>query len=145
MDQQQHIYDCLLRNFPNFLLLTWCILCFWVCVMYVTRFKLVSNLPCLILHQKSYSVIDCGTPEQVPGANLYSYTNTLFGSTFNFSCQSGSILSGESVNGDYRVTCQENGQWSFGNLTCTGWWYVSSCSMNDKHLHTCDNGHTKEL
>ncbi|XP_056017716.1 sushi, von Willebrand factor type A, EGF and pentraxin domain-containing protein 1-like isoform X1 [Ostrea edulis] len=65
-------------------------------------------------------VIDCGTPEQVPGANLYSYTNTLFGSTFNYSCQSGSILSGESVNGDYRVTCQENGQWSFGNLTCTG-------------------------
>ncbi|XP_061175608.1 sushi, von Willebrand factor type A, EGF and pentraxin domain-containing protein 1-like [Saccostrea echinata] len=66
------------------------------------------------------NVIDCGMPEQVPGADQYSYPDTLFGSSFNFSCQTGSTLSGKSVDGDYTVRCQENRQWGFGNLTCTG-------------------------
>ncbi|XP_062612280.1 sushi, von Willebrand factor type A, EGF and pentraxin domain-containing protein 1-like, partial [Saccostrea cucullata] len=64
-------------------------------------------------------VIECGMPEQVPGADAYSYSDSLFGSSFNFSCQNGSTLSGKSVDGDYIVRCQENRQWGFGNLTCT--------------------------
>uniref|UniRef100_K1REE8 CUB and sushi domain-containing protein 1 n=1 Tax=Magallana gigas TaxID=29159 RepID=K1REE8_MAGGI len=67
----------------------------------------------------SCNVIDCGTPEQVPGAEIYSYTDTLYGSSFNFSCLTGSVRSGVSVNEDYTVTCQENRRWGFGNLTCT--------------------------
>lgn len=65
-------------------------------------------------------MIDCGTPEEVPGAVIFNYTDTLYGSGFNFSCKTGSVRSGVSVNEDYTVTCQENRRWGFGNLTCTG-------------------------
>uniref|UniRef100_A0A8W8JNR8 Sushi, von Willebrand factor type A, EGF and pentraxin domain-containing protein 1 n=1 Tax=Magallana gigas TaxID=29159 RepID=A0A8W8JNR8_MAGGI len=64
-------------------------------------------------------VIDCGLPERVPGAENYTYVNTLFGSSFNFVCKTYSVRSGVSVNGNYTVTCQEDGRWGFGNLTCT--------------------------
>uniref|UniRef100_K1PSV5 C4b-binding protein alpha chain n=1 Tax=Magallana gigas TaxID=29159 RepID=K1PSV5_MAGGI len=63
-------------------------------------------------------VIDCGLPEHVPGAEDYIYTDTLYGSSFNFSCLTGLVRSGVSVNEDYTVTCEENRRWSFGNLTC---------------------------
>ncbi|XP_065921906.1 CUB and sushi domain-containing protein 3 [Magallana gigas] len=64
-------------------------------------------------------VIDCGLPEHVPDAEDYIYTDTFYGSSFTFSCLTGSVRSGVSVNEDYTVTCQENRKWSFGNLTCT--------------------------
>lgn len=67
------------------------------------------------------SVIDCGLPEHVPGAEDYIYTDTLYGSSFNFSCLTGLVRSGVSVNEDYTVTCEENRRWSFGNLTCAGY------------------------
>lgn len=67
------------------------------------------------------SVIDCGLPEHVPGTEDYIYTDTLHGSSFNFSCITGLVRSGVSVNEDYTVTCEENRRWSFGNLTCAGY------------------------
>lgn len=66
------------------------------------------------------TVIDCGLPEHVPGAENYIYANTFYGSSFNFVCKTYSVRSGVSVNGDYTVICQENGRWGFGNLACTG-------------------------
>ncbi|XP_063446928.1 sushi, von Willebrand factor type A, EGF and pentraxin domain-containing protein 1-like [Mytilus trossulus] len=66
--------------------------------------------------------IDCGQPEEVPGSMYSGLTNTTLNSSFTFECNSGFERSGMSldVNGIYTVSCQENGRWNIGNLTCTG-------------------------
>ncbi|CAC5408148.1 unnamed protein product [Mytilus coruscus] len=64
--------------------------------------------------------INCGQPENVPGSMYSGLTNTSLDSTFTFDCESGFERSGMSLNETNTVTCQENGRWNIGNLTCTG-------------------------
>lgn len=87
----------------------------------LSKIKVVAKIGEVALKFSCYiTVIDCGLPEHVSGAENYIYANTLYGSSFNFVCKTYSVRSGVSVNGDYIVTCQENRRWGFGNLTCTG-------------------------
>lgn len=67
------------------------------------------------------SVISCGRPQDQPGSVYTGLSSLFYGSSFTFGCQSAYRLEGASVlKGNNSVTCQNNGQWDFGNLTCTG-------------------------
>ena len=59
-------------------------------------------------------------PEKPPGSVYTGLTNTSIGDTFTFGCDVGFSMTGMSVDGTDNVTCQENGRWDIGNLTCTG-------------------------
>ncbi|KAK3089225.1 hypothetical protein FSP39_001900 [Pinctada imbricata] len=68
----------------------------------------------------SCPVIDCGKPKEVPGATYSMLGNTTLGSSFMFLCDVGFVKEGMSTLENDTVICQENGRWSFGNLTCQG-------------------------
>jgi hypothetical protein len=59
-------------------------------------------------------------PEKPSGSVYTGLTNTSLGDTFTFGCDVGFSMTGMSVDGTDNVTCQENGRWNIGNLTCTG-------------------------
>ncbi|XP_033732273.1 uncharacterized protein LOC117321797 isoform X2 [Pecten maximus] len=64
-------------------------------------------------------VIDCGTPDQVAGSN-YVVGNTVYGSSFRFTCSPLQVLDGLSENRDTNVRCKADGKWDFGSLQCVG-------------------------
>ena len=64
--------------------------------------------------------INCGQPENIPGNKHTGLTTTNLSSSFTFGCEVGFTKTGMSLDGTDTVTCQENGRWNLGNLTCTG-------------------------
>lgn len=66
--------------------------------------------------------IDCGDPEKVPGSSYKGRHGNGIQSTFTFDCEDGFTLKGKSLDGTNTVTCEENGRWNLGNLTCLGIW-----------------------
>ncbi|XP_060076672.1 uncharacterized protein LOC132556307 [Ylistrum balloti] len=63
--------------------------------------------------------INCGSPETVPGL-VNTPQSTTWKSTFVFQCDTGFLITGQSTTNNTIVTCEENGRWGFGNLTCSG-------------------------
>ncbi|XP_021360135.1 CUB and sushi domain-containing protein 1-like [Mizuhopecten yessoensis] len=64
--------------------------------------------------------INCGEPKVVPAGVYTSKTGNSWKDTFVFGCDNGFTRSGNSTDNSITVTCQENGRWGFGSLTCTG-------------------------
>jgi hypothetical protein len=58
--------------------------------------------------------------EKPPNSVYTGLTKTRLGDTFTFGCDVGFSIIGMSLDGTDDVTCQENGRWNIGNLTCTG-------------------------
>ena len=56
----------------------------------------------------------------MPGSTYNMRSGNGLNEYFTFTCDSGSIKQGSSMAGGDNVTCQENGRWDFGNLTCQG-------------------------
>ncbi|KAK7111927.1 uncharacterized protein [Littorina saxatilis] len=63
--------------------------------------------------------VDCGDLTPMGGAT-FTVTEKGLGANFTFACQGGFVLEGTSTMGDKEVTCQKNGRWGLGNLTCNG-------------------------
>lgn len=66
--------------------------------------------------------VDCGIPLDIPGAQNGNVTNTTYGSSFEFSCDSsrGFKMTGVSDLNNITVVCQSYGRWGYGSLTCEG-------------------------
>ncbi|CAG5116603.1 unnamed protein product, partial [Candidula unifasciata] len=66
--------------------------------------------------------VDCGKPEGIHGGKTVLVTDTTYGSSFKFTCDSsrGFTLTGKSTLGNSSVVCQSNGHWGFASLTCEG-------------------------
>ncbi|RUS91022.1 hypothetical protein EGW08_001239, partial [Elysia chlorotica] len=66
-------------------------------------------------------VIDCGQPESLTGASYTNVIGTQYGDTAIFGCEAQYTLTGaSSINKNTTITCQANGMWDFGSLTCSG-------------------------
>lgn len=65
------------------------------------------------------AAVDCGDLTPMGGAT-FTVTEKGLGANFTFACQEGFVLEGTSTMGDKEVTCQKNGRWGLGNLTCNG-------------------------
>ena len=59
-------------------------------------------------------------PEKPPNSVYTKFAKTCLNDKFTFGCDVGFSIIGISVDGTDVVTCQENGRWNIGNLTCTG-------------------------
>ena len=66
------------------------------------------------------SAVDCGSIEPTGAATFTPPTDTGLGSSFEFRCMYGFNWDGTSSAGNFTVTCQQNGRWGLGNLTCNG-------------------------
>ncbi|KAL8564073.1 hypothetical protein ACOMHN_034550 [Nucella lapillus] len=64
--------------------------------------------------------INCGDPQMTGGANFTAPSSKGLGSSFVFDCTPGFRKEGTSTGGNDTVTCEKNGRWGLGNLTCVG-------------------------
>ena len=64
----------------------------------------------------SFTVVDCGTAPGVVNGVLDNPSNTSFGQTATYTCNSGYTAQGELQS----RTCLANGQWSESDLVCEG-------------------------
>lgn len=66
--------------------------------------------------------VNCGKPLEIPGGDPPNVTDTTYGSSFEFACDSlrGFKVAGASTLGNATVVCQSNGRWGYANLTCEG-------------------------
>ncbi|PVD38422.1 hypothetical protein C0Q70_01037 [Pomacea canaliculata] len=63
--------------------------------------------------------IDCGSPSLVAtGGSVNVSTSSGLGESFEFSCEPGFVVTGESTLGNRTVRCGEDGRWGFGTLYC---------------------------
>ncbi|XP_021378486.1 sushi, von Willebrand factor type A, EGF and pentraxin domain-containing protein 1-like [Mizuhopecten yessoensis] len=82
-------------------------------------YDITSNIYTLVGAPYGCPVIDCGTPDQVAGSN-FVIGNTVYGSSFPFTCSPRQVRDGTSENGDTNVRCKADGKWDFGSLQCVG-------------------------
>ena len=67
--------------------------------------------------------IDCGDPGEMPGLQsdiLPTLTNTTYGASFKFECESNFMRKGNNSDPHSVVRCLKDGRWDLGGLRCTG-------------------------
>ena len=70
--------------------------------------------------QPSCPRVDCGVPQETPGAEYGFFPDTRYKSSFFFGCQPTFTMAGQSSRNDNVVRCMEDGSWDFGDLRCEG-------------------------
>ena len=68
-------------------------------------------------------MINCGEPPAVAGADFTPETiddDTYLNAEHAFNCLNGYTQHGQSFAGDLMFSCDENGNWDFGNMECRG-------------------------
>ena len=70
---------------------------------------------------KLFSAVACGEPSLPNGAVVKNYTSDIHlnNGSFDFDCEPGYSVHGESEDGTVNVVCKANGRWSLNTLRCT--------------------------
>ena len=100
-----------------------CVVLLWFCYMWMCRLAAFSlwwfTFACSYKESRCNCVfpvaVSCGPAPSAPENGQQSVSGTTFESTVTYSCDRGYTLQGDS-----RLTCMANGQWSGRAPTCSG-------------------------